>query len=112
MTDWYDVLQVSPDAEPAVTPPAEFLESFAGRAEFGEHAFGVLEKVFTGLCQRHLPAHPVQKPTTNIALQSLDGVADGGLGEEQLSRGLREAAVAREDRERLKLLTVDGAFHP
>ena len=100
------------DAEPAVAPSAEFLETLACGAEIGEDAFGVFEEVFTGLCERDLPAHPVQKTTAHIAFEGLDGVADGGLGEEEFARGLRETAVAREDCECLKLLTVDGTFHP
>ena len=100
------------DAKAAVAPSAELLETLACGAEIGEDAFGVFEEVFTGLGEGHLPAHPVQKTTADIAFESLDGVADGGLCEEELARGLRETAVARKDCECLKLLTVDGTFHP
>jgi len=100
------------DAESAMAPSAELLETLASGPEIGEHAFGVFEEVFTCLREGHLPAHPVQKTTAYIAFEGLDGVADGGLGEEEFACGLRETAVAREDCECLKLLAVDGTFHP
>jgi hypothetical protein len=100
------------DAEAAVAPSPEFLKAFACGAEVGEHAFRVFEEMFPGLGQGHLPAHPVQKTTADVAFERLDGVADGGLGEEEFASGLRETAVAGEDCECLKLLTVDGTFHP
>ena len=51
----------------------------------------MMEQLFAGLSQDDSFAHPVQKPTAHCLFQSPHGVADGGLGEEELTGGLGEA---------------------
>jgi hypothetical protein len=69
------------------------------------------QKLFARLGQHDFFAQPVQKATPDVAFQRLHRVADARLGEVQLTRGLREAARARERAERANLPAVEGRAH-
>ncbi len=99
------------DAEPVGAPLPEAIHATAGGLHFAEDAFGVGKELFTGLGQHHGLAHPVKKATPHVGFEGLDGVGDGGLGEEQFSGGLGETAGAGEDEECVELTTVDGWLH-
>ena len=70
-----------------------------------------MQKLFAGLGEHDLFAHPVQKATAHILLQRLDGVADGGLGQVQVPRGLRETARAGQHAKRPICLAVERCAH-
>jgi hypothetical protein len=60
---------------------------------------GVLQQVFTGLREQNLFAHPVKKPTAQIAFERLHRMAHSGLREAEFSRCDRETAAPRQSDE-------------
>jgi hypothetical protein len=90
---------------------SEACHAAAGGIHFAKDPIGVGQELFAGLGQHDGLAHPVKKATAHVRFEGLDGMADGGLGEEEFTRSLREAACACEDNEGVELAGVDRWLH-
>ncbi len=99
------------DAQASATPGAGLLHGGAGVVHVAQDALGGGAEFFARLGEEDFFAHALEKRHAHVLFERLDGVADRGLREVQLLRGLGEAAAPREGGEGEHLAAVERGGH-